>query len=267
MRSIRVNDDVTVLNDYLEVPGLGFLAVNAFVLHAEQPVVIDTGLGLPDRDFLEHLGSVLDPADVRWIWLTHPDRDHTGALFELLEVAPDARLITTFAGAGIMSAECPLPMGRLYFLNPGESLDVGDRTLTAFRPPLFDNPATVGFFDDSSGSCFSSDCFGAPLASAEHASAVDVRHVAPDELAERQRLWASVDSPWVSTADPVKFGRTVDPLAAFGPSAIFSTHLPPAIDRTAQLLATIRTAPSIDPFIGPDQHALEQILRQFEPAV
>lgn len=267
MKTIRVNKDVTVLNDYLEVPGLGFLPINAFVLHAAQPVVIDTGLGLPDRDFLAHLGSVIEPADVRWIWLTHPDRDHTGGLFELLEVAHNARLITTFTGAGIMSAEHPLPMDRVYFLNPGQSLDVGDRTLTAFRPPLFDNPATVGCFDGSSGSCFSSDCFGAPLSTAEHASAADVRYVGADELAGRQLLWASVDSPWISTADPVKFDRTVDPLAAFGPSAIFSTHLPPAIDRTAQLLATIRTAPSIAPFSGPDQHALEQILSQFEPAI
>ena len=32
--------DVSILNDYAEVPGLGFLPVNAFVLHAEQPVVI-----------------------------------------------------------------------------------------------------------------------------------------------------------------------------------------------------------------------------------
>jgi flavorubredoxin len=43
------------------------------------------------------------PADVRWIWLTHPDRDHTGALFDLLEAAPQARLVTTFLGAGILS--------------------------------------------------------------------------------------------------------------------------------------------------------------------
>ncbi|HEX4722815.1 MAG TPA: MBL fold metallo-hydrolase [Pseudonocardiaceae bacterium] len=79
MRTLRVNDDVTVLNDHIEVPGLGFPPVNAFVLHAAQPVVVDTGLGLPGRGFLEHLGSVVDPHDVRWIWLTHPDRDHTGA--------------------------------------------------------------------------------------------------------------------------------------------------------------------------------------------
>jgi flavorubredoxin len=71
------------------------------------------------------------PADVRWIWLTHPDRDHTGALFDLLEAAPQARLVTTFLGAGILSTQWPLPLDRVYLLNPGQSLEVGDRTLTA----------------------------------------------------------------------------------------------------------------------------------------
>ena len=55
-------------------------------------------------------------------------------------------------------------------------------------------------------------------------------------------------------------------MAAFAPSAIYSTHLPPAISRTEELLATVRTAPGIDAFVGPDQQALEQILQRFEPA-
>ena len=81
------------------------------------------------------------------------------------------------------------------------SLDIGDRTLTAFRPPLYDNPATVGCYDSHSGACFTSDCFGAPLASAKDASADDVHALDPGELTARQLLWASVDSPWVHTAD------------------------------------------------------------------
>src|SRR6185312_11873119 len=117
------------------------------------------------------LGEAIDPADVRWIWLTHPDRDHTGGIFALLEAAPNARVVTTFSGVGIMSTESPLPMDRVYLLNPGQTLDVGDRTLTGFRPPLFDNPATVGFFESKSGIFFSSDCFGAPMSSADLASA------------------------------------------------------------------------------------------------
>jgi hypothetical protein len=253
MQTYRVGPDVTVLNDQLEVPGIGFLPVNAFVIHAAEPVVIDTGLSLTDRNFLDSLGSVIDPADVRWIWLTHPDRDHTGGLFDLLEAATQARLITTYLGVGIMSTDHPVPIDRVYLLNPGQSLDVGDRTLHAFRPPLFDNPSTVGLYDDKSRTCFSSDCFGAPLPTAELAGCLDIGDIPADALRAGQLLWAAVDSPWVHSTDADRYRATIEPLRAMDPTAILSTHLPPAIGRTADL------------FVGPDQQALEQMLAGFEP--
>jgi glyoxylase-like metal-dependent hydrolase (beta-lactamase superfamily II) len=266
MHTYRSHSGVSVLNDYLEVPGLGFLPVNAFVIHATQPVVVDTGLGLPDRDFLACVAEVIDPADIAWIWLTHPDRDHTGGLFALLDAAPHARVVTTFAGAGIMSAEHPLPMDRVYLLNPGQSLDAGDRRLTGFRPPLFDNPATVGVLDTSTGVCLSSDCFGAPLPTAQLATAGDVAAVNPAELRAAQLLWATVDSPWVHTVDPAKFAASFTPLRDFGPSAILSTHLPPVTTTAAAVFAALLDAPQASPFTGPDQAALETMLRQFHPA-
>jgi hypothetical protein len=266
MHSYRARQDVSVLADHLEVPGLGFLAVNAFVIHAAQPVVVDTGLGLPDRDFLASLAPLIDPPDVCWIWLTHPDRDHTGGLFALLDAAPQARVVTTFVGAGIMSAERPLPMDRVYLLNPGQSLDVGNRRLTGFRPPLFDNPATVGILDTSTGVCLSSDCFGAPLPTAALATAEDAAQVGTDELRAAQLLWATVDSPWVHGLDPAKFADSFGPLRDFGPTAVLSTHLPPVTGDSTTLFATLLDAPSACPFTGPDQAALEAMLRQFQPA-
>jgi glyoxylase-like metal-dependent hydrolase (beta-lactamase superfamily II) len=253
--------DVTVLNDYAEVPGLGFLPVNAFVLHAEQPVVVDTGLSNSDKNLLS---EVIDPADVRWVWITHPDRDHTGGLWALLQAAPQARLVTTFLGVGIMSCEWAMPLDRVYLLNPGEVLDVGDRRLHAFRPPLFDSPATTGFLDDRSGALFSSDCFGAPMPSVDLATSTDVRAVG-DQVRDLQLLWASVDSPWVHQVDPGRFRATIDPVRGMGASAVFSSHLPPA-QPDDRLYETVELAPETPPFVGPDQVALEALLATFEPA-
>jgi len=266
MQIHRHSSDVTVLNDHLPVPTIGFLPVNAFVLHAAEPVVVDTGLSLPERGFMDALGSVLDPKDVRWIWLTHPDRDHTGALFELLEAAPQARVVTTFLSAGIMSTEQPIPMDRLYLINPGQTLDVGDRTLTAFRPPLFDSPATVGFFDPVSRTCVASDCFGAPMASSDLAEGEDVRDVPADELRSAQLLWATVDSPWIHVADRDTYLRTVEPLRAMDAEVILSSHLPPVVGGTTDCLDMLAVVPMADPYVGPDQRALEEMLAGFEPA-
>jgi glyoxylase-like metal-dependent hydrolase (beta-lactamase superfamily II) len=266
MRTHRVGDDVTVLSDCLEVPGIGVLPVNAFLLHASEPVVVDTGLGLPDRDFVASLGTVIDPATVRWIFLTHCDRDHTGGIFALLEAAPQARVVTTFISAGLMSTERPLPMDRLYLLNPGQQLEVGDRTLHAFRPPLFDNPGTIGFYDERSRCLFSSDCFGAPLASAELATGSDVRDVPAEDLRRGQLLWATVDSPWVHSVDAARYMKTVRALQDFDAGTMFSTHLPPATGVDAQLFQALADAPGADPFVGPDQAALVAMMASMQPA-
>ncbi|MBG0827182.1 MBL fold metallo-hydrolase [Planomonospora sp. ID67723] len=265
MRIHRLTSDISVLSDPLPVPGIGFLAVNCFVLHAAEPVVVDTGLSLPDRGFLDALGSVVDPGDVRWIWLTHPDRDHTGGLFDLLRAAPRAKVVTTFLSVGIMTTERPLPLDRVHLLNPGQSFDVGDRMLTAFRPPLYDSPATMGFFDHASRACFSSDCFGAPLPSAELAESDEAGNVPADELRSAQLLWAAVDSPWVHMVDRQTYLATLRPLHAADPDVILSTHLPPAAGRTSQFLDTLAAAPAADAFVGPDQQALEKMLAEFEP--
>ena len=79
--------DVVALSDAAPIPGLGFLPVNAYVLHTDQPVLVDSGLPASRADFLEALWDQIDPADLRWIYLTHPDRDHTGSLIEVLAAA------------------------------------------------------------------------------------------------------------------------------------------------------------------------------------
>ena len=42
----QVMPDIEVLPSHFPVPGAGFLPVNAFVIKAKEPVLIDTGIGI-----------------------------------------------------------------------------------------------------------------------------------------------------------------------------------------------------------------------------
>ncbi len=53
MGTHRIGPDVSVLSDFLPVPGIGFLPTNVFVLQATEPVVVDTGLSLPGRGLMD----------------------------------------------------------------------------------------------------------------------------------------------------------------------------------------------------------------------
>ena len=258
---------VTSLSAAAEIPGLGYLPINAFLIHAAEPVLIDTGAPQTRSEFLDALWSAIDPADLRWIYLTHPDRDHTGALADVLAAAPQARLVTTFLGFGITTMDFPMTPDRAYFLNPGQSLDVGDRRLTAFRPPVYDSPATTGLYDESTGTMFSSDCFGAPFGSASDTEVGDIAELPADAVVSGQRLWVTVDSPWVANVDRAQFSASMAPLSAMNPEIVLSTHLPPARKALPRLLDTLSAAPDADAFVGPDQAMLEAMLASMHEPV
>lgn len=258
--SYEAAPDIEVLTTNFPIPGYGIVPINAFVIKGSEPILVDTGSVVESADFMTALRSVIDPAELKWIWLTHPDLDHTGSLHPLLAENPRIRLITTFLGVGIMSLSAPLPMDRVYLVNPGQKITIGDRTLTAVKPPAFDNPSTTGFYDDKSGVFFSSDCFGALLASAAPHSAADF---SDKDLREGQVFWATLDAPWLHKVDRTAFAKELDRVRHMAPRMVLSSHLPAAPgDMTERLLAALAAAPTAQPFVGPDQPALEQMLRQ-----
>jgi glyoxylase-like metal-dependent hydrolase (beta-lactamase superfamily II) len=267
MHVSRPTPDVTSFTDCAPIPTLGFLPVNAFLLHAQQPVLVDTGMRISSPALLDALWSVIDPDDLRWIYLTHPDRDHTGSLQAVLDAAPNAQIITTFLGMGLLGLDFDIPPQRMYLLNPGQSLDLGDRAITPFRPPAYDSPATTGFVDASTGTCFSSDCFGAPMSDEGLVYSGDIREIPSEELRAAQRLWSTVDSPWVTATDAPTFRSTLANLAATAPPVVLSSHLPPARDALGTLSDTLFDVVGMTPYEGPDQRALMELLAGFEPAL
>jgi flavorubredoxin len=249
---------VEVLPAHFPIPGAGFLPVNAFVIKAREPVLVDTGMGIDSEEFMKALESIIDPRDLKWVWLTHDDADHTGNIQKVLEAAPSARLAANSLAVLRMSTAWSVPMHRVYWLNSGDSIRVGDRKLTAVRPPLFDNPTTVGIYDDKLEAFFSADCFGAIIPS----PAQKADDVAEGDLAQGMMSWASGDNPWVHMVEPTLFSKALNRIRQMAPKMIFSAHLPPAQRKTEQLLELLATVPTSTPFVAPNQTALEQILAQ-----
>jgi flavorubredoxin len=257
MEAFNAAPGIDVITTTIGVPGFGFIPVNAFVLHGTEPVLVDTGPIVERDEFLATLATVIDPAELRWIWLSHPDFDHIGSLHALLDANPQLRVITTFLGMGLMGLFAPPPVDRAYLVNPGQDITVGDWCLQAFRPPTFDNPSTTAFRDRGSGVVFSSDCFGALL------QAVPRRadDLSEEELRTAQQFWATVDAPWLHAVDVATLAKHLDTVRAMEPSMVLSSHLPPAsgalVDR---MVANLADAPAAAPFVGPDQQAMEQMM-------
>jgi len=249
--------DIDVVPAYFPIPGLGIIPINAFVLKAAEPLLVDTGLVPLSDQFMEKLSSVIDPEDLQWLWLTHADQDHVGSLRRVLGAAPKLRVITTFLGAGRMSLFQPLPMDRVYLLNPGQSISVGDRILTAIKPPSYDSAETTGFYDPKAAAFFCADCLGA-LMSQPRENAADI---GTENLREGLVKWATVDAPWLHTVNKRSFSKSLSRVRELSAKLILSAHLPVARDMTEELLGYLARVPAAEPFVGPDQQALEAMLR------
>lgn len=216
----------TVLVPRLVPAADGFGFVNTMVITGREPVLVDTGSAVHRDQWREDVFSVVDPADVRWIFVSHDDADHVGNLTAALETCPRATLVT-----GRLRHPPLDPRRRIRHIRDGEAWTVGGRTLTAVRPPLFDASATLGLYDGRSGVYWSADCFGAVV---PHPTA-DAADLPADEHLEAVDRFATGLSPWRAWLDPVVFGGYLDQLAAMELTALATAHGPTITGRRVRL--------------------------------
>ena len=232
------------------------VALNSLVIRAAEPVVIDTGMAESREQYLADVFSLVEPTDVRWVFISHDDVDHTGNVNALMDACPNATLIVNWFMTERMGASLAVPPTRQRWIDDGSTFDVGDRTLLALRPPIFDSPTTRGLFDPSTGFYWASDSFATPMLAPNR----DVDEIDEAFWTDGMHMFDQYVSPWVKIVDDAKFQATVDRVAALHPTVMAGCHTP-AIhgDRVARALATTRTTPTAVVPPEPDQAVLEQI--------
>lgn len=250
--AVRVTAHWTMLPSFLPVPGMGVLPVNSFLLKGPEPMLVDTGLGMLAEDYEAGLASAVDPGDLRWIWISHLDADHVGNLRRVLQLAPNARVLTGYLGKGKMGL-AGFDVDRVDLVEPGRRIEVAGRSLVPLRPPYFDAPETLGFFDVGERVLFAADSFGAILPE------VETNLHAIDQAALRSGMasWSAIDSPWLHSVDRKRFATTLASFRDIAPEATLSGHLPVITSQLGAVLEAVADAWCSGAADGHDPFAIE----------
>jgi flavorubredoxin len=223
-RPLEIAEETFLIRALAHSVGGTWTNLNSMVIRAQEPVIVDTGMLTHREEWFEDVFSLVEPEDVRWIFVTHIDGDHAGNLVEALARCPNASVITSAAESFRMAGCLGVTKARMRFVGDGESFAAGDRTLHAIRPPVYDSPYTRGLFDPETRVYYAADAFCAPMPE----GAVDWTDEIPAPLwAEGfARFHHASLCPWVSLVDPVRFAREVDGLRRLGIETIAGAHSP-----------------------------------------
>lgn len=259
MPPTKIAKDTYVINQVQEALGQPlFVQINSMVIVGEEPTIVDTGTPANRTRWLEDVFALVEPNDVRWVFLSHDDVDHTGNLDQVMTACPNAKLVCNWAMVERHTNCFNFPIQQCRWVMHDESFSIGDRTLHAVRPPVFDSPTTRGLFDPSTGVYWSVDTFATPLPDPHMA----VGDLDPDFWRFGMTLFSyGAVSPWLAWSDHDKFGHTVDAVQNLDIRTIAGCHTPVLEgDLIGQALSHTRALPSITPPPLPDQSVLDQII-------
>jgi len=254
---IELTNGVSAISGRNHLPGVGHLTINSFLLEGTEPILIDTQVASERVSFIERLGQLIDPEDLRWIVITHTDADHIGNLAAMLNLAPNANLVTNYTGFIKLSTHAPVDPRRVRLVRSSDEFMLGDRKISALRPPLYDAPETLAWFDHDSRNLFAADCFGA----IEPESDRQPRNLQGDEFKAAMSWWVSIDTPWAHVVDPTKFRETLAVVEKLGPTSIRAGHLPIYIHDPETLFAGLLDSLDGEEFLGPSHQEFMARLR------
>ena len=255
---LKVADDTWLVQQMQEaVIGPLWVYLNSLVITGPEPVIVDTGTPANREQWLQDVFSIVDPGDVRWIFLSHDDVDHAGNLAEVMEACPNATLITTWFMTERHTSAFNFPLERCRWVNDGQSWRAGNRTLTAITPPLFDSPVTRGLYDDRTGVYWAVDSFATPLPGPMD----DISKLDPAEWKGGLEFFNRLNSPWFKLLDLEKYERHVDRVEQLDLQVVAACHTP--VIRKPQITEAfnmIRQIPNGEPPPQPNQPDLDALM-------
>jgi glyoxylase-like metal-dependent hydrolase (beta-lactamase superfamily II) len=212
-----------------------------YILDADDPALIDTGIGLRYELILEAMSEVgIEPDELTAIVPTHVHLDHAGGAGYLADACPNADVYVHEFGArhladpdrlweGTKAAvedqithyaePKPVPEERIVELTDGDTIDLGDHTLDVHHAPGH-APHQAVFYDEANDGVFTADAAGIFTPGMD-----EVHHTSPPPSFDLEQILADVEM-----------------LQELDPSALYYGHFgdSPADERLAEYASVIQ---------------------------
>ena len=139
---------------------------HSYFISAEKKTIIETAKEKFSDVFLSKLRQVTDPAELAYIVLDHTEPDHSGAMRQLLDLAPGAVVVGSGNTIRYLGDIVNRPFKSL-IVKDGDTLDLGNKTLKFISAPNLHWPDSIYTYIVEDKILFTCDSFGAHYCHAE----------------------------------------------------------------------------------------------------
>jgi len=139
---------------------------NAYLIIDEKITLIDTVKHSFTNEMLARISNIIDPSKIDYIVSNHVEMDHSGALPRMLELAPNATIITCPNGDKGLKAHYKKDWN-FKIVKTNDKISLGNRSLEFVLTPMVHWPDNMVAYMPEEKILFSNDSFGQHYASSE----------------------------------------------------------------------------------------------------
>ncbi|SFG72396.1 Flavorubredoxin [Desulfotomaculum arcticum] len=140
---------------------------NAYLIVDEKITLVDTVKHYLCDEMLDRIKQIIDPSKIDYMVSNHVEMDHSGSLPKIMELAPNAQLVTSPQGQKGLKRYYKKDNWNFKVVNSGEELSIGSRTLKFVHVPMVHWPDSMVTYIPEEKLLLPNDAFGQHIASAE----------------------------------------------------------------------------------------------------
>jgi len=139
---------------------------NAYLIIDKKTALVDSVYNPFAGEMVERIREVIDPSKIDYVVANHVETDHSGAISEILKLAPKAKVVGT--------AKCKEGLQKHYFgdwdfqtVKTGDEISLGERSLRFIEAPMLHWPDSMFTYVEKDTLLLPNDAFGQHLATSK----------------------------------------------------------------------------------------------------